>query len=60
MSAWRPGARDAPPGGAYRPSALIRGSVALHLAAVAALALRPQLWPWALGAVLADHLTLTA
>jgi len=60
MSAWRPGAGDAPPGGAYRPSALIRGSVALHLAAAAALALRPQLWPWALGAVLADHLTLTA
>ena len=43
-----------------RPSALIRGSVALHLgAAVTALA-RPHWWPWALSAVLADHLLLAA
>jgi peptidoglycan/xylan/chitin deacetylase (PgdA/CDA1 family) len=50
---------EAPLPGRYRPSALIRGSVALHVAAGAALIVRPQLWPWALGAVVADHLTLT-
>lgn len=44
----------------YRPSALVRGSVALHLAAGFGLAVRPHLWPWALGAVVADHLVLTA
>ncbi len=44
----------------YRPSALVRGSLALHLAAGAACALRAHLWPWALGAVVADHLALTA
>jgi peptidoglycan-N-acetylglucosamine deacetylase len=60
MSASHPRPPDVPPAGVYRPSALIRGSVALHLAAAAGLALRPQLWPWAVGAVVADHLTLTA
>ena len=45
---------------AFRPSPLIRGSVALHMVAAGALALRPQLWPAALAAVVADHLTLTA
>src|SRR5580704_10739229 len=60
MSASSPPPPDAPPRGVYRPSALIRGSVALHLAAAAGLALRPALWPWALGAVVADHLALTA
>jgi len=45
---------------AFRPSAFIRGSVALHAVAAGALLLRPQLWPWALAAVVADHLTLTA
>jgi len=44
----------------FRPSAFIRGSVALHAVAAGALILRPQLWPWALAAVVADHLTLTA
>jgi peptidoglycan/xylan/chitin deacetylase (PgdA/CDA1 family) len=39
---------------------LIRGSVALHALAAGALILRPQLWPWALAAVVADHLTITA
>lgn len=47
-------------GRAYRPSAFIRGSVALHLAAAAALLVRPQVWPWALSAVAANHLALTA
>ena len=44
----------------WRPSALIRGSVALHLSAVGALLARPRWWPWALSAVVADHLLLIA
>jgi peptidoglycan-N-acetylglucosamine deacetylase len=39
---------------------LIRGSIALHLAAAAAIIARPSLWPWALSPVVADHLCLTA
>jgi peptidoglycan/xylan/chitin deacetylase (PgdA/CDA1 family) len=38
----------------------VRGSLALHLAAVAGVAVRPHLWPWALGSVVADHLLLIA
>jgi peptidoglycan/xylan/chitin deacetylase (PgdA/CDA1 family) len=34
-------------------------SVAVHVAAVATVATRPHAWPWALGAVIADHLVLT-
>jgi peptidoglycan-N-acetylglucosamine deacetylase len=44
----------------WRPSALISGSVALHIGAAAAMVVRPQIWPWGLGAVVADHLLLTA
>jgi peptidoglycan/xylan/chitin deacetylase (PgdA/CDA1 family) len=44
----------------FRPSALISGSVALHAAAAAVALLRPRLWPWALSAVVVDHLALTA
>ena len=44
----------------WRPSALLRGSVALHLAAVGVVVARPPLWPWALSAVVADHLLLIA
>jgi peptidoglycan/xylan/chitin deacetylase (PgdA/CDA1 family) len=44
----------------WRPSAAISASVALHAAAVAALVVRPHAWPWVLGAVVADHLVLTA
>src|SRR5256885_11724795 len=43
-----------------QPSALLRGSVAVHLGAVGALLARPRWWPWALSAVVADHLLLTA
>jgi peptidoglycan/xylan/chitin deacetylase (PgdA/CDA1 family) len=43
----------------YRPSPTIRASVALHLGAAAAVLVRPHAWPWALCAVLADHLLLT-
>jgi peptidoglycan/xylan/chitin deacetylase (PgdA/CDA1 family) len=42
------------------PGLLMRGSVALHLAAVGVVLARPRLWPWALSAVVADHLLLTA
>ena len=44
----------------WRPSAAISASVALHAGAAAAVLARPQLWPWALSAVVADHLALTA
>ena len=44
----------------WRPSALIRGSVALHLAGVGVALAGPRLWPWALSAVVADHLLLIA
>jgi len=49
-----------PPRRSYQPPNLIRGSVALHAAAVVAVVARPQLWPWALAAVVADHLVITA
>jgi peptidoglycan/xylan/chitin deacetylase (PgdA/CDA1 family) len=39
---------------------LVQGSVALHAAAGVALAAAPAAWPWALGAVAANHLALTA
>ncbi len=43
-----------------RHAPLVRASVALHGAALAAVVAQPQLWPWALGAIAADHLALTA
>lgn len=39
---------------------LVRVSIALHLLALAAIVLRPPLWPWALAAVVANHLLITA
>jgi peptidoglycan-N-acetylglucosamine deacetylase len=44
----------------WRPSALIRGSVALHVGAAGVLLARPALWPWAVSAAVADHLLLSA
>jgi peptidoglycan-N-acetylglucosamine deacetylase len=44
----------------FKPAALIRASVALHVGAAGAVLLRPALWPWALSAVVANHLLLTA
>jgi peptidoglycan/xylan/chitin deacetylase (PgdA/CDA1 family) len=44
----------------WRPAPLISGSAVLHLAAIAATAARPHVWPWTLGAVVADHLLLAA
>ncbi len=44
----------------WRPAPLVSGSVALHVGAVVAAVARPNLWPWALGAVVADHVLLSA
>ena len=43
---------------ARRPSPLIRASVALHAGAIGVVLVRPHWWPWALSAVVADHLLL--
>jgi peptidoglycan-N-acetylglucosamine deacetylase len=44
----------------WRPGAVIWGSILLHAAAVLTILLRPHAWPWALAAVVIDHLILTA
>src|SRR5580658_7139703 len=44
----------------WRPTPLIRGSVVLHAGAIGLALVRPHLWPWALSAVVADHLFITA
>lgn len=51
---------EAPTVRRWTPTLAIQASGALHVGALAAVALRPPLWPWALGAVVADHLLLTA
>jgi peptidoglycan-N-acetylglucosamine deacetylase len=51
---------DAAPPGPFRPTPLLRASLALHAGAAAAVLLKPRAWPWALGALIADHLVLTA
>jgi peptidoglycan/xylan/chitin deacetylase (PgdA/CDA1 family) len=43
----------------WLPSPLLKGSLALHLAAGAAVAVQPLTWPLALGAFVADHLILS-
>lgn len=44
----------------WRPSPLVRASLGLHAGALALVLARPSAWPWALGAVIADHALLTA
>ncbi len=44
----------------WRPSPIIWASFALHGAALVAVAFAPALWPWALAALLINHLLLTA
>ena len=39
---------------------LLYGSAAVHLAAAAVTLARPRLWPWTLGAVVLDHLLISA
>ena len=41
-------------------TALLYGSAAVHLAAAAVTLARPRLWRWTLGAVVLDHLLITA
>ncbi|MBD5804641.1 Peptidoglycan-N-acetylglucosamine deacetylase [Azoarcus sp. Aa7] len=44
----------------WHPGALIGFSAVLHAAAAAGIVLRPEAWPWAAGAVAANHGLLTA
>ncbi len=44
----------------WQPTPLIRLSAVLHAAAAAGLAWRPEAWPWAIGALAANHGMLTA
>jgi peptidoglycan/xylan/chitin deacetylase (PgdA/CDA1 family) len=44
----------------WRPTGFLRGSAALHAAALAGVALGPELWPWALGAVAANQAAILA
>lgn len=44
----------------WSPSPLLYASAAVHVAAAAAVLARPRAWPWALGAVAANHVGLAA
>jgi peptidoglycan-N-acetylglucosamine deacetylase len=44
----------------WTPPPFLYASAALHVAAAAAVLARPGVWPWALGAVAANHLAITA
>jgi len=44
----------------WSPSPLLYASAAVHLGAAAAVLARPPAWPWALGAVAANHIALAA
>jgi peptidoglycan-N-acetylglucosamine deacetylase len=44
----------------WHPTPLVRASLGLHAGALVLVLARPSAWPWALGAVLADHALLTA
>ena len=44
----------------WQPSPLVIASLGVHGGALAAVLARPGAWPWALGAVAADHALLTA
>jgi peptidoglycan/xylan/chitin deacetylase (PgdA/CDA1 family) len=46
--------------GRWMPSPLLYASGAVHLGAAAAVLARPRAWPWALGAVAANHIALAA
>ena len=47
-------------GNPWKPTLAIRASWALHAGAAVTLVARPNLWPWALGAIVVDHIVLTA
>ena len=44
----------------WTPPPLLYASAAVHLSAAAVVAARPHAWPWALGAVIANHVGLAA
>ena len=44
----------------WRPTPLLAGSALLHAGAAAGVLAVPELWPWALGAVVANHALVTA
>jgi peptidoglycan-N-acetylglucosamine deacetylase len=44
----------------WSPTPLLKASAALHVGAAALALARPGLWPWALGAVVVNHVQLTA
>jgi peptidoglycan-N-acetylglucosamine deacetylase len=44
----------------WSPSPLLYASAAVHLGAAAAALARPRAWPWALGALVANHVGLAA
>jgi peptidoglycan/xylan/chitin deacetylase (PgdA/CDA1 family) len=44
----------------WRPTPFVGGSAVLHAAALAGVALGPELWPWALGAVAANQAAILA
>src|SRR5665647_36991 len=44
----------------WQPTLLIRASMALHVLALVAVIAEPGQWPWALGAVIVNHLLMTA
>ncbi|MDD1621234.1 MAG: polysaccharide deacetylase family protein, partial [Methylococcaceae bacterium] len=43
----------------WRPTPLMKASCLLTIAAPLAIAIRPDIWPWALAVVVADNLVLT-
>jgi peptidoglycan/xylan/chitin deacetylase (PgdA/CDA1 family) len=43
---------------AYRRTALVRATWASHVAALAVLGIAPERWPWVVGALAANHLTI--
>lgn len=49
-----------PAGARWRPSRFVWLSLGVHGAAAAAVAVVPAVWPWALAAVVLDHVALTA
>ena len=46
------------PGSRWRPKAAIVGSIGLHVVAPLGVVVVPEAWPWAFGAIAANHLLL--
>ena len=53
-------ARVAPAPVRWRPNGFVRASAVVHVAAVAGVALSPELWPWAIGAFAANQAAILA